>query len=375
MKGIGVLRLMLFVILSSLTILKTNASGSDDADLEATVMFYNVENFFDCDDDSLKSDEEFLPRGMRAWTPTKFWKKIENISRVLACARDEGYPDIVGLAEVESKKCLDCLTRSSLLKSAGYYYVHYESDDARGIDVALLYNPYVLTVDSSEAVKIYFSDGSGRTSRDILHVTGRIYGLYKIDVFVCHFPSRLGGEMESEQRRCEVASIIKNKTDSIFTKDPQSAVLIMGDFNDTPENKSIKSVIGAAPGDGLNDFAGDNRYVIKSQGGFTGSGIENTSMKAAKIVNLMMPFIEKRTGTHKNMAEWGLLDQIMVSQELYRSVSTVEILKKDFLLLPDKRWLGVKPFRTYHGMKYQGGYSDHLPVITDLVFTTGKQAR
>lgn len=367
--------LMVFVMLLSLIMLKIRASESDDTDLEATVMFYNVENFFDCDDDSLKSDEEFLPRGMRAWTPTKFWKKIENISRVLACARDDGYPDIVGLAEVESKKCLDCLTRSSLLKNAGYYYIHYESDDARGIDVALLYNPYVLTVDSSDAIKINFSDGSGRTSRDILHVTGRIYGLYKIDVFVCHFPSRLGGEMESEQRRCEVAAMIKNKTDSVFSNDPQSAVLIMGDFNDTPENKSIKSVLGAAPGGGFNDFVCDNKYMVKPQNGFIGSGIEYTSVRADKIVNLISPFIAKRTGTHKDKSEWGLLDQIMVSRGLYRSVSSVEIMKKDFMLLPDKRYLGVKPFRTYHGMKYQGGYSDHLPVITDLVFRQDNHAK
>jgi endonuclease/exonuclease/phosphatase family metal-dependent hydrolase len=362
---------MIFLLLLFPAIIEINATEADNT-ATATVMFYNAENFFDCDDDSLKSDEEFLPRGLRAWTPARFWKKIENISRVLACVRDEGYPDIVGLAEVESKKCLDCLTRSSLLKNAGYYYIHYESDDARGIDVALLYNPYVFTVDRSNALKVYFSDASGRTSRDILHVSGRIYGLHKIDVFVCHFPSRLGGEVESEQRRCEVAEIIKNKTDSILVSDSQSAIIIMGDFNDTPQNKSIKKVLGAVSGDGLYDFVSDNKYVVKTQYGFNKSEIDDSSLVKENIINLMIPFIAKSTGTHKNQAEWGLLDQIMVSQSLFDCVSAVEIMNKDFQLMPDKRWLGVKPFRTYYGMKYQGGYSDHLPVITDLVFGRNK---
>jgi endonuclease/exonuclease/phosphatase family metal-dependent hydrolase len=312
------------------------------------VMFYNVENYFDCEDDSLKIDDEFLPGGIRGWTPSKFWKKTGNIARVLAVVGDNGFPDIVGMAEVENDRCLQKLTRVSPLKNAGYSFIHYESQDIRGIDVCLLYNPYVFAVLKSRPVSVIYTDEPEKKTRDILYVVGKVYSADTLHVFVCHFPSRLGGELETGSKRQQVAAIVRHLTDSIFNVVPKANILIMGDFNDTPDCPSIRNVLEAVS---------PEKYL------------RSTKDVGIILYDLMEPFVgQYEFGTHKNQSEWAILDQIIVSGNLMEKSGKATIFRPDFLLVPDRRWLGEKPFRTYYGMKYQGGYSDHLPVYMDIKF-------
>ena len=317
------------------------------------IVFYNVENFFDCDDDSLKADEEFLPGGIRGWTPSRFWKKAGNISRVLAVAGKNGFPDIVGMAEVENDKCLARLVKSSPLKNAGYSFIHYESPDIRGIDVCMLYNPYVFKPIESKPIQIIFSEEPQRKTRDILYVCGKVYSADTLHLYICHFPSRLGGELETDDKRQQVAGFIRTHIDSILKISPKANIVIMGDFNDSPLSPSIKDVIG----------------VVSPKETLITEVVTPKSKNPAKLYNLMLPKIDETdTGTHKNQSEWALLDHIIISENLLDKASEATIFTPDFLLIPDQRWLGIKPFRTYHGMKYQGGYSDHLPVFVDLNF-------
>lgn len=333
------MKISIYFILSVSLLLFSQECNSAN---QIRIMFYNVENFFDCDDDSLKLDEEFLPGGIRGWTPSRFWKKAGNISRVLAVAGKNGFPDIVGMAEVENDQCLNRLVKSSPLKNAGYSFIHYESPDIRGIDVCMLYNPYVFTPLESKPIQIIFSEEPQRKTRDILYVCGKVYSADTLHIYICHFPSRLGGELETDDKRQQVAGFLRTHIDSVLEITPKANIVIMGDFNDTPISPSIKDVIGA---------------------------VSPKNKTPSNLYNLMLPKIDETdTGTHKNQSEWALLDHLIISENLLDKASEATIFSPDFLLIPDQRWLGIKPFRTYHGMKYQGGYSDHLPVIVDLSF-------
>jgi endonuclease/exonuclease/phosphatase family metal-dependent hydrolase len=307
------------------------------------VAFYNTENFFDCTHDSLKSDQEFMPGGIRGWTPSRFFRKAGNISRVLAALGEDAFPEIVGLAEVENDGCLKTLVHVSPLKNAGYAFVHEESEDARGVDVALLYNRYRFQVLGHEALTICFEGEPGKKTRQLLHVWGKVSAGNCLHVYVCHFPSRLGGETESETYRRQVAKRLRSSVDAVLADHFDANILIMGDFNDYPANLSLARDLGALNPEG--------------------------PRSSGQLYNLMMPLDGKPgIGTNKQQSEWGILDQLIVSGNLMNKTTGAHIFSPDFLLLEDDRWLGRKPFRTYNGMVYQGGYSDHLPVWLDLSF-------
>lgn len=315
--------------------------------LNMKIMCYNVENFFDCVDDSLKDDSEYLPGGMRGWNYTKYKKKQANISKVVASIGGWDAPAVVGLCEIESDKCLFDLTHYSGLKNLGYKYLHHESPDPRGIDVALLYQPMLFKPIHDEPVRINFPFAPQSKTRDILFAAGIIPSGDTLNIFVCHFPSRLGGELESEEKRIFVVSVLRQKTDSIFARNNTAKIIIMGDFNDFPINKSIFDVLNAKP--------------------------VSDTISTKKLYNLVYKLHISGKGSNKHEGEWGALDQMIVSGSLlntdnsiYTSESFAHFFDAEFLLENDKTFLGKQPFRTYAGMKYQDGYSDHLPVYADF---------
>ncbi len=311
------------------------------------IMFYNVENYFDVVDNPDKADEEYLPGGIRGWNNSKYYTKQTNISKVISALGGWTTPAIVGMCEVESDRALADLTKMSPLKNLSYRYVHYESPDARGIDVALLYQSDQFTPHHSEAIPINFTNTTYKT-RDILYVSGTVNATEDtLHVFVCHWPSRLGGELESEERRVQVAQHVRLKVDSIFTATEFPNIVIMGDFNDHPSNESILNTLGANP--------------------------LNEGFEPDKLYNLAFRLEEQGKGSHKFQGEWGMLDQIIVSGNLLNptngistSTQDMHVFSPDFLLEDDKAFLGKMPNRTYLGMRYQGGFSDHLPVYLDL---------
>lgn len=318
---------------------------------EFSVMFYNVENLFDCEDDSLKNDEDYLEGGMRAWNFSKYRRKLNNISKVIVSASEWDSPSLVGMCEVESDRALYDLTRTTGLKNLGYSYVHYESADARGVDVALLYRTMDVKLIRSDTLCVSFPDSPKSKTRDVLFAAFIVQGVDTLNVFVCHLPSRLGGETATDEKRRIVAGRIRKKVDDLLHINAGSNILIMGDMNDYPDNNSMRDVLKAKhPDDAGTD--GD-------------------------LFNLMYPMHLKGDGTHKYEAEWGALDQIIVSNALKngkgRFVSkSANIVKLPYLLVEDGKFFGMKPFRTYEGVKYAGGYSDHLPVSVKIKMTDKK---
>lgn len=309
------------------------------------IMFYNCENFFDTKDDPEKNDEDFLPTSSHFWTFSRYKEKQRNVAKVIAAVGGWEVPALVGLCEVENDSVIYALTHYSPLKEVNYRYLCTNSPDRRGIDVALLYQRDQFKLISSQSHRIALE----RPTRDILHATGLVKNGDTLDVFVSHFPSRLGGEKETEELREKVAQELKMQADSITRVRRNPRIVMMGDFNDYPNCKSLYEVLGA----------------------------KSPTDRTAAYINLMLPLAGKESvGSHKFESEWGILDQIIVNQPLLNTPdfilqsNTGNIFNADFLLEEDTKYGGKRPFRTYVGMKYHGGYSDHLPVFIDLQIKT-----
>lgn len=322
--------------------------------LSFRVVSYNVENLFDCRHDTLKNDYEFLPDGMRHWNYTKYRKKLDAIARVITAVGGWAPPAIVALCEVENDSVLRDLTQRSVLREAGYRYVMTNSPDQRGIDVALLYQRGVFKLLSYQSIPITNPNGKKkfRPTRDILHVSGLLLNKDTLDVFVAHLPSRSGGAKESEPYRLLAARQLKTAVNSIYIHRHHPQILIMGDFNDYPDNKSVEEVMTAkAPPQDKNSLQPQSFYHLLAR-------------KAAT---------RKHFGSYKYQGEWGLLDHIIVSgtllqptSHLYTNDDKADVFSRPFLLTEDKKYGGKQPFRTFYGMKYQAGYSDHLPVWAEF---------
>ncbi|MDO4949916.1 MAG: endonuclease/exonuclease/phosphatase family protein [Bacteroidales bacterium] len=307
-------------------------------------MFYNVENLFDCVHDTLKNDYEFLPQSARAWTPYRYHVKLTRIAQAIVASGTEHVPALVGLCEVENAHCLDDLTRHSPLREADYRYVMTDSPDERGVDVTLLYQRSRFKLLWSRSVRVPSEQWRRPPTRDILHVTGLLHSGDTLDVFVCHLPSRSGGAGLTEPYRLRIAGVLRAQADSLFRTRRNARIVIMGDFNDYPDNRSIREVLGARKPHG-----------------------EPTPRM---LYNLMDG---RPNGTYRYRGAWGTLDQFIVSGSLLHpegsirtSYEQAQILAHPFLLQEDARYGGLSPFRTYQGMRYRGGYSDHLPICCDF---------
>ena len=317
------------------------------------VMSYNVENLFDTVDNPEKEDDEFLPSGNRYWTPKRYYQKLNRIAQVITAVGEWESPAIIGLCEVENDSVLYHLTHRSLLRKQDYRYIITQSADPRGINVALLYQRDQFGYIGHEAISIRFSGKKHKHSRDILHVWGKVITGDTLDVFVCHFPSRYGGEKESERDRLDAARTLRETCDSIQKIRETPFLLVMGDFNDTPQDKSLTEIFQAKP------------YDTKTV---------NLNLDAHAYFNLFAkPLSKQIPGSHKYQGNWSQLDQIIVNERLVDPSSPIHVIPEsirifapDFLLTKDKTWRGVRPFRTYYGFKYEGGFSDHLPLIVDF---------
>lgn len=333
-----------------LNIAFTLASFSQHEDI-FRVVCWNVENLFDTKSDSLKQDDDYLPSSLRAWHFGRYKKKMADVARVIAAAGEWGAPALVGLCEVENDEVLRFLTRYSPLSAYGYRYVMTSSADIRGINIALLYQRDMFKLLGVNSLRPDLGV-SERPTRDILHVTGLVPTLDTLDVFVVHSPSRYGGQRLSEPKRLRVAHCLRYAVDSLMCVRKEARILIMGDFNDYPENKAIAQVLNAQLPD--TSFDEDVLYHL----------LARKAQTKDKTIS----------GTYKYRGEWGLLDHLIVSGKLldssskfYTQEERAEIITFPFLLIDDEKYGGVQPFRTYNGMKYQGGYSDHLPVRVDLI--------
>ena len=312
------------------------------------ILFYNVENLFDCFNDSLTLDNEFLPKGARAWTWKKYQKKTLQTAKIIASAGEWEFPDIIALCEIENRFVLDGIFQYRRLSKMNYQIIHRDSPDRRGIDVAFIYRKERFQPIDTLFLPLVYSGKKASTTREILYIKGKTHTDDTLHFFVNHWPSRWGGQYNSEHKRIAAAKLLRKKIDEIFQTDTLGKVIIMGDFNDYPDDKSLLKYLKA-------------------------NALER-NRKDSLLYNLSKAFGEiDGIKSHKYRGQWGMLDQFIVSGALlnqrgilYCEPNGMSIFAPDYLLEEDQKYKGVKPFRTFIGYKYNGGFSDHLPVILDL---------
>ena len=306
------------------------------------IVSYNVENLFHPKHDSVrmdsvtfieKDDYEWTPEGERRWSYTRYYRKVENIARVLTNIGEWDGVDIVGLQEVENALCVKRLCYT--LRPGEYDFVHYESPDPRGIDVALIYKKARIDTIATRAIRVSASLNDGMSAakplngelitRDILYVCAKIKAKSEgvkangdtIHFFVCHLPSQRGGAAESEWKRKIAKEVLQSAIDSVYLAFRDPKIIVMGDFNGEPKE--------------------DLR------------GVKNR--------------MKELTGTHKYQGRWTCLDHFYTSPSL-DSLSRAEIYNAAWIQEPDEKYLDLRPKRTYNGFRYQkDGFSDHLPIV------------
>jgi endonuclease/exonuclease/phosphatase family metal-dependent hydrolase len=337
------MKYFLFCLSLILLIAKSNAQNND---AEYSILFYNVENLFDVRNDSLTADDEFTPAGERHWTRKRFENKINNISKVILSAGGWQMPDLIALAEIENRYVLEKLTKDTPLKTTPYKIIHKESPDPRGIDVALVYNSETFYPLDYAYYPLEDKNGGIRRSREILYVLGTVDGGDSIHVFVNHWPSRYSGLLKTRPARQQAAHLLLSKYEKIVQKNEKAKVVIVGDFNDQPNDESISQGLGA-----------DDPLKHESAG----------------LFNLSLPWTKQEEGTLKYQGQWFVFDQIIVSPGLLFATNGLRtnpenatICKLPFLFEADETRGGRKLLRTYTGYHYNGGFSDHLPVLLKL---------
>lgn len=370
----------------ALSVLLSVSEGRGAA--QGTVVFWNLENFFDYfDDGGSSSDSDFSSRGSRRWTKARFTKKCNMVGKALLwmgenCCADGEPPEIVGLAEVENSFVLNRLVNSTVLKKKGYGYVHYDSPDRRGIDVALLYRRDKVRILSSRPVHVFADDGAVMPTRDILYVyaelipdteVSSVHGEARggpdgtadggtgspsfLHLLVNHHPSKFSGAKASTRGRELAMAALRDVCDSI-ARVSDAPIVAMGDFNDTPDGPQF-------------------------------------SLLEGRLVNLAVPLAGRGEGSIRYDGRWELIDHFLVGnltphggnpdashgglQEERpecgsesgggfrgESAPSMSVVQVPFLMTEDRAHTGFKPLRSYSGPRCLGGVSDHCPILLRL---------
>ena len=300
------------------------------AGLQAQIFCWNIENFFDSRDDPATTDEAFTPGGEMHWTRRKMEAKRNLIAKTIIASSEcfgGQMPCLIGLCEVENHAVLNSLLEDTPLAKCRYRALHRDSPDPRGIDVALLWDAARvqllahgwITIREFATREILYAKlaiGPQAADPDTLHV------------FVNHWPSKYSGAKASERKREAVAAALQHKIDSVLAAEPDAAILVMGDFNDTAESASVAGLCSRC-------------------------SLANLTAQVA--------------GTIKFKGKWETIDLLLASPAAAAIIGPAEAFKPDFLLEEDKTFMGCKPRRTNIGPRYRGGASDHLPIIAKIL--------
>jgi len=305
------------------------------------VAFYNLENLFDTINNNGNYDLEFSPKGSRKWDGHKYWVKINNMAYAISQMKNNKTPmgpAVIGVSEIENITVLQDLVKAKAIAGDSLRIVHHDSPDRRGVDVGLLYNPrlfkvinvtnHLLSIDS----KPYFR------TRDQMCVVGLLGGS-RIGIIVNHWPSRYGGAEQSSPLREAAAALTKHIADSLLQIDPKMAVVVMGDLNDDPSDKSVSRVL---------------------------LGRRNSKdVKAGEFFNPFWKKLDDGIGSYIYRGSWDLFDQILVNYNLLNGVNglkylSAEVINKDFLKQQSGQYKGY-PLRTFSSGVWTQGYSDHFP--------------
>lgn len=306
--------------------------------------FYNLENLFDTIHDAGKNDFEYLPDGKNKWNTMKYQAKLKNMADVLSQLATDKLPmgpAIIGVSEIENRRVLEDVLKQPSLAKRGYEIVHYEGEDRRGVDCAFFYNPKLFELEDSKLVPYVYINDTVHKTRGFLIASGKLAG-EKMHFIVNHWPSR-GAASPARERAAEQVRAIK---DSLLNLDSAAKIVIMGDMNDDPMDKSMAVVLGAKR--------------------------KQQDVGPTDLYNPWWDTLKKGYGTLMYRGKWNLFDQIVFTGNLLgKDRSTLkyfkhEIFRRDFMFQREGKYKGY-PKRTHAGGVWLNGYSDHLPTIIYLI--------
>ena len=312
-----------------------------------SVGFYNLENLFDTINQE-NIDEEFLPTGAMRWTSMKYKSKLKNMAYAISQIGLDVTPkglSVLGVSEIENRGVLEDLVKEPSIANRTYQIVHYDSPDRRGVDVGLLYDPRDFIVTSSKSYSLNLPYDTLFRTRDQLLVTGYLLN-EKVHIIVGHWPSRVGGEAASAPRRNAAAERTRSIVDSLYSKDANAKIIVMGDLNDDPSNESTARILDAKR----------NREDVPKNG----------------LYNPMWRILDGGVGSLAYNNQWNLFDQIIISQPFLHNENShlrfwkAEVFNKSFLVQQEGSYKG-SPLRTHAGGVWLNGYSDHFPTLIYLV--------
>lgn len=342
MKNIAILTALVFITLQSLYSQKNVKSF--------LVVSYNVENLFDTVNSPNFDDDEFTPAGTKEWTYDRYKKKLNDLARVIMSIPVKELPALIGLSEIENRKVLEDLAGQRGLRKGDYKIVHEDGRDPRGIECALLYRPDLFKYKSHEYVPIADPVDPEYIYRDILHVQGKGPDGSNLHIFVNHWKSRSGGELETERQRMFSAITLRKQMDLLMARESNFKVIVMGDFNDEPTNRSLTNGISA-----LN---------------------KRRNIQMGDYYNLFYDLHNiQGKGTYNYKGNWNMLDQIIVSYNLLEQQKGLStgyesgtILKEEWMLYVSEKYGESLPSATYGGPEYFGGPGDHLPIYVEFTW-------
>ncbi len=338
---------LLFIILNLL-----NSACAQSNHDTLFVAHWNVENLFDTVDDPKTEDEEFLPSGPKEWNGERLDQKMYNLSRIIRSMNNDNGPDLLGVCEVEHQFLLDTMI-TKYLSDKSYKTAYIESLDGRGIDNGIIYNSQRFSLLDVKGHRVDL--GGEYDTRFVLEGIFLFEEKDTIYFFVNHWPSRRGGEEESEPKRIAAAKTLRNVVDIILNKNYKSNIIIAGDFNDEPTNISIKEHLKAQP------FFCDSLDHEKLPED-SGTDLFNLSYKA---------WFDGE-GSFKYQDNFNMLDQIIISKNLLLGdglkydCNSFNVYKPYLMVTRTGKFQGA-PFPTYGGSRYLGGYSDHFPVTAKIL--------
>lgn len=331
------------------TIITTLQGFSQKQERTFVVVSYNVENLFDTLNAPMVDDDAFTPSGEKKWTIDRYSKKLTDLARVILSIPEKELPAIIGLAEIENRNVLEDLVKERGLRRGEYEIVHDDGDDPRGIECAILFRPDLFKYKSHHYIPIQDPVDPDYLYRGILHVKGTGPDGSNLHVFMNHWKSRSGGQQETERQRMFSAISLRKQLDLLLSRESRFKVIIMGDFNDEPTNRSITNGLSASN--------------------------KRRNIQMGEYFNLYYDLHNQDgEGTYSFQGNWNMLDQIIVSYNLLnqeRGLSTgfdgARILKEEWMLYKSEKYGASFPSSTYGGPQYYGGPGDHLPVY--VVFT------
>jgi endonuclease/exonuclease/phosphatase family metal-dependent hydrolase len=329
-----------YLLLAFATLLFFNTISAQVEKDTIFIATWNMENLFDAIDDVDKRDEDFLPDGKKNWTQEVIDTKIENQAKVIKWMNNGNGPDLMGFQEVEHKHLIDTLLNRNF-KDKNYKVAYEESPDKRGIDNGLIYDADKFEVLNIKPIEVELP--SKYPTRYILEILIKIKNGEEIYLFVNHWPSRGGGEVRSRPNRIKAASVLREEIDSLYSRNEKLNIVILGDFNDMPNNKSIA------------------RYLWTHEYGCS------ERVEPKRLFNLAYKEFLAGKGTYLYRGNWNMLDQIIVSSKMVDDgkvkyvPDSFQLIKPDFMITQSGKYKGAAT-PTFGGRKYIGGYSDHIPV-------------